>query len=321
MTAKHVSRTTTSASTSTEPSTEPSDVTKRAKKSATKAATKTAAGGMDAMDHIPEVSGSEAHYRRFLSDARAIPEAEVRPSRIEPSLAHHNVLSAVESLLAEQARIAKELPALVMDEVRTLPELSLALAFATSQVDRETGASGEIAKKLTRMYEVRDVILASAVSLSAVGVLPQSEVKRIQKGRGAIDAAQDGVDLVALFRKHASAVRGKTPITADMLKEAADLGTELLLALKPKKAKKDWTPKGALKEAIDVRDRMATLLVRRFDRARRAGIWLWGEADVDDRVPLLQARAGGKRKPKQEGTDTGGDAEKGDAAKAGGADK
>ncbi|MFO0588298.1 MAG: hypothetical protein U0441_12190 [Polyangiaceae bacterium] len=77
--------------------------------------------------------------------------------------------------------------------------------------------------------------------------------RRARQGRGSIDAAQDAVDLAALFREFAAAVRGKTPVTAEMLKEAADLGTELLLALKPKSAKKDWTPKGALKEAIEAR--------------------------------------------------------------------
>lgn len=149
-------------------------------------------------------------------------------------------------------------------------------------------------------------MLASAVALAAAGLVPRREVEKIQEGRGTIDAAQDCVDLAAFFRKHAAAVRGKTAVTAAQIAEAATVGTELLKVLRKKTAKRDTSPKGPLKEAIDVRDRMATLLTVRHETARRAGYWLWGDA-LDRNVPALQARATprGKTEKKSSGTKDG----------------
>lgn len=243
---------------------------------------------------LPDLVGSQRDYERFLATAQAIDARDVQPFRLDVVLAYHNVQRGVGALVQQEARIAGELPKVDLDHLRTLPEIALALSFAASQVDRGGGSSKNLAELLRKLRTLRAAMLSSAVALAVSGDVPKREVERIQEGRGSIDAAQDCVDLAALFRKHAAKVRGKTPITSAQITEAAQLGTDLLKILSPKSAKIDRSPKGDLKEAIAIRARFATLLQQRHELARRVGHWLWG-ADVDAHVPLLQARAVSKR--------------------------
>ena len=69
------------------------------------------------------------------------------------------------------------------------------------------------------------------------------------------------------------------------MKRAGEVGAELLNVLKPKGSPRDSKSK-ELKEAIDDRDRLGTLLAQRYGVVLRAGGWLFG-ADVDEHVPPL----------------------------------
>lgn len=250
----------------------------------------------DITDAAAEVTGSQEHHDRFLPQALALEPRDVRPFRLDPSLAFHNVKRAADALLPFEARLRAELPAVDVAQLRELPDLALALCFAASQVDRGGGTSKQLASPLRRAYELRETLLTSARALAVAGVVPAREVDKIQEGRGSLDAAQDNVDLAAFFTRHAAAVRGKTPITAALIAEAAKLGTDLLKVLRPRSAKRDRSPAAALQQTLDARDRLATLVTQRHDLARRAAYWLWGET-FDQHVPALQARAAKPRKP------------------------
>ncbi|MCU0693923.1 MAG: hypothetical protein MUF54_21245 [Polyangiaceae bacterium] len=112
----------------------------------------------------------------------------------------------------------------------------------------------------------------------------------------------DLVQLAALFRKHADKLRGKSPVSASAVKEAAAVGTELLSLLTPQSAKRHQQMAPELREAVDERDRMWTLLLSKHRDMRRVGIWLWAD-DVDEHVPPLRSRV---TKPKKEARAQGG---------------
>lgn len=249
-----------------------------------------------------EITGSQEDYERFLAEAQALAERDVRPFRLDASVAYHNVQRGVDAVLPLSDRIRQELPSVNLEQLRALPNVSLALCFAVSQVDRDGASSKQLAEPLKRTYALRETMLASALALGLAGTLPKREVEKIQEGRGALDAAQDCVDLAALFKKHAAAVRGKSPVTAAQVTEAARLGTDLIKVLRPRSVKKDRRPTGALKDAVDVRDRLATIVSTRHELLRRVGHWLWGDA-VDQHVPALQARAVQRRKKGAGGAD------------------
>jgi hypothetical protein len=136
------------------------------------------------------------------------------------------------------------------------------------------------------------------VSLVDAKVFSAAAVKRVQKGKGPRDAAQDCVDLAAMYRAKAKETKGKTAVTKEQIDEAATLGDALLVTLKPGSAK--GKASSEVRAAVSDRDRLWTLLVRDYKaHARRAGGFLWVD-EVDEHVPPLQSHAGVRgKKPAQ----------------------
>jgi hypothetical protein len=238
--------------------------------------------------------GSQDAFEKFLPLANAIAARDVVVLRADPNVAFHNVDAGVTAVLAEQARVAKELPTVDVAALAELPSLALAVVFAASQVDRDAKSDGVIAARLAEAQPLRRKLLSSAIALAEAAVVPASQVAMIRRGRGSIDVATDLVALAALFEKHAKAIAGKAPIAKDDVEHASALGSELLATLKPASAKKSGAPAGA--DAAAARDHLWTLLVDRHDRLRRVGTWLFGEHEVDAKVPILLAHSRTRRK-------------------------
>lgn len=266
----------------------------------TSARTRTLALAPAPADLVPEVTGSQAEYERFLAEARALDAREVKPFRADASLAYHNVSRGAEALLAQRVRLAREVPGLDLSRVQQLPRLALAVIFAASQVDRGAPVTrSEIRTRLARAHVLRDLLLSSASAAAKAGLIPLRKVEKVREGRGQIDVAQDCVDLAALFTEYASVLRGKTAVSSEQVREAATVGTELLSLLKPMSARRTKTQSTELTSAVDARDRLWTLLVRDAEQARRAGFWLWGEDGVDAHVPRIQAHRAAPRATKK----------------------
>jgi len=133
-------------------------------------------------------------------------------------------------------------------------------------------------------------------ALAESGLLPGAAVAKILSGGGPIDVANDLVDAAALLRK-SPGVLARSPLNKADVEAAATLGAELTRALRPKGAVK-VTP-AALKQSLDLRDRLGTLLTRRHEALWRAGAYLFGRHEVDARVPLLGSRTrAAKKTPK-----------------------
>lgn len=244
----------------------------------------------------PEDEAARHCCEKFLPEARKIEPRDVISCRSDVKLALHNVVWGVNAVLVHEAAIRNELPKIDIAMLKSLIELSQAIEYAARQVDRQAPASRELRDLIARGRELRLILLTAAESLAAVGVLPSHVVAKIRAGKGDIDAAGDCVELATLFQKHAAAVRGKTPVTVTLVKEAMAVGSELMIVLKPRKSKAPKEVQEELREARDVRDRLWTLLVLRHDPLRRVGAYLFGLNEVDKHVPSLQAA---KRAPKK----------------------
>lgn len=245
-------------------------------------------------DELARSAGAERAYDTFLPLAEALLPAEVTPFRADMRLVLFNVSAGTKALLEERARLAKELPALNLTEVQSLPDLALAVLFAVVQVDRGASAStGAIRAMLARAMELRLLMLTAASSLALAGLIPTRAVAKIREGRGSFDVAEDCVSLAALFRASPVAIK-KTVVTAAQVREAAELGTKLLDVLRPRKAKAKGRAPAAVVQAAARRDRLWSLLVQRYDRAHRAAVWLYGR-EVDAHVPALMATGGAKK--------------------------
>jgi hypothetical protein len=205
---------------------------------------------------------------------------------IDSRLSLHNARLGAHSVLAEEARVRRELPDVDVAQIKSLEGLALAYDAAARRVDRSSKKN--VGPRYARAAELRRIVLSNALSLAAAGVLDAARVRRIEQGKGKLDAARDCVDLAELYRAEAAAVRGKTPVTAAQLAEMEQLGTELTTLLAPKGARKRLGDEAA--QALELRNRIGTLMLAAWDSTWRTGAYLFGPNGVDSAVPLLLSR-------------------------------
>ena len=260
---------------------------------AAKHASKKTAGSAAPADEIvdPVATGSQAEYGLFAPEAEAIAQAEVLPMRADLHLALLNVQTGVPAVLAEQARLSK-LPETDVEAIAALPSLVLATIYADTQIDRSAPPS-ELQDLMARGRVLRKLLLTTAEGLAEAGVLSKSVVAGIRAGKGKLDSARDCIALSAVFTKDAATIRGKHPISAKQVQEAGEVGAKLVALLKTKRAR---TAPAAKLPAAEMRDRLWTLVVQRYDALWRAGAYLFGRDGVEAKVPLLQANRGGRAK-------------------------
>lgn len=237
-------------------------------------------------------------FERFLPTAKAIPAEKIILCRADVALAHRNVAMGVGSVLALEDVVRRELPFVDIAHIRSLPELSIGVVYAATQVDRFL-PSKELTSLLSRARDLRSLLLMAAEALAQAKLFDAHVVAKIRAGRGDIDAAKDCIELAALFTKHADALRGKTHISRAQVKEAAAVGADLIALLKPSKLKLPKQVQQEVAEARDHRDRLWTLLDERHDTLRRVGAYLFGLRSLDSKVPTLQMRVFVKRAPKR----------------------
>lgn len=225
-----------------------------------------------------------AAFERFLPQTLNL--TRVLPLKADATLALKNVTRGVDALMRHEIRIRRELPKVDVKALRALPDLARAVVYAAAEAERAgpQPKQQDIPKLLARARTLRDLLLASAESLATAGVFPSNEVAKIREGLGPLDSARDCVALAALFRRHAAAVKGKTPVKADLVDETERLGADLVERLEARKAPR---PPTSLASALAARDKLWTLLVRRHDILWRAGAYVIGR-NVDKFVPGLQ---------------------------------
>lgn len=252
----------------------------------------------------PTVEESAIVFARIRPLAEALLAGDIVEFSSDPSLIYHNVRAGVDAVLKEEARIRAELATVRIDEIRETTLVAQALIFAAAQVSLTTRATGTTTELVSRAYELRGTLIENAQPLVSAGLLPAGAFREILKGRGKLDAANDCVDLVQLFRDSWPAVQGKTVMTPEVLTEAAQLGSTLQTILLPGRAvrRRQVTPEMAA--AVAIRDRIWTLLRQRFSLIWRVGAWLWGP-EVEDFVPALQSAVRRRRDSEAEPPEAG----------------
>ena len=257
-----------------------------------------AQGGDDEVGpDIPADVDVEKEYDRFVAEAKALP-GEILKYPGGALRAYRMAKRGVDAVKKLGARVKKSLPDFDLARALLMPEMALALLFASRRVDRRQGSPGTIGKSLEQASKLRSLLIKSADALAESGDLPARDVEKIHEGKGPIDLAQDCVDLAALYRRFAHAVVGKTPVTPAQVEEAAKVGSALLTMLQPEGTPAVGTAT-ELSDAVDVRNRLWTMLVTEHKELRGAGAYLFKDK-VDAHIPLLQSRVRTKKKPEPE---------------------
>jgi hypothetical protein len=240
--------------------------------------------------------GGEAAVAEFRAEAEAVDERDVRPFRGSATLAIHNVRAGVAAVMAERSWFERDAQGPKVDFTRLAKtiEVARAMAFAARRAEQVVIRRPDMKARFARAAKLRRVLLKAADALVDAGLLDADAVAAIKAGRGWFDVAQDCVDLASLFRRNAAKVRGKTAVTAAQLREAAQLGEELLDTLTPEGAKPTGARARELADAIALRDRLGTVLAHRYAEVERAAGWRWGRA-LGDYVPSVLSRVRSKR--------------------------
>ncbi|MDI3287474.1 hypothetical protein [Polyangium sp. 15x6] len=226
-------------------------------------------------------------HDKFLLAAKALPVDAILPYRLDPDLALVNVKTCMKVVHDHQAAIPTHLPKIDLASLLALPELALAAKYAALAAEQEAPSESQVQAKLSLARDLRGKLLSVAKGLAENGLVPQAEVDAIAAGRGVRDRAEDCVSLASLFRKHAAAINGKHPVTVAQIDEAAEVGSWLVATLRPA----DAPPKLSTgpTQAVDLRNRFATLLVRAHARLQVVAHY-FHEDDWEERAPALNSR-------------------------------
>ncbi len=235
---------------------------------------------------VPTPADIGALQERFLPLARTVDARDVQEFVGDASLVYHNVELGTRNVVAEAGRIAAELPTVSLPLLHEAPLLAQVFTFSTRKVQRHLKSPGTTAQLLKRAYAVRETLLEAAKPLVRNGLLSKAEMDRILAGRGRIDAANDCVDLAALFRGQWATLQSKTLVTEADVQEAAEVGATLQTLLHPERARPRTELTAEMKETIDLRNRFWTVLRNRHQLLWRVGAWLFGP-EVDEKVPPL----------------------------------
>jgi hypothetical protein len=247
-----------------------------------------------------------AHYRPVASK---LPATEVQICRANTRIALANVRFAIHANFgaagdpARPARlkeVREALPKIKIKRVLALPNLARALLLAANKATGRPASAGEINEKLAIVSALREPMLTQAETLAGRGIFPKEIVAKIRAGSGKYDIASDGAALVSLYAECAHDAAGKHPFTEEEFAKVREASEWLLERLTPTGAK----PRTPVKQpdAEDMRDRLWTLLVKRYADLRVIAYYFHQDA-FEDYAPRLQSRSAGAPAPDEEGSD------------------
>lgn len=234
----------------------------------------------------------------LAKEALALPDDVVVPLRVNLTQARANVLLAAAAVLGQRLVIEAKLKKAHFRAAQRIEALVNATEAASRAAARLEKSANAHEADLARLWPLRALLLSMAEVLAGAGYLPMTVVDAIRAGTGNLDAAKDLIDLADLFTKNARKLVGKMgPITKDDLIEAKQLGTRLVSTVKPTGTRAPKPIDLQRKEALNLRDRLNTLLVIDYETTWFLGAAAFG-SKVSNFVPPLGS--GGTRPPAAE---------------------
>jgi hypothetical protein len=215
-----------------------------------------------ALTDAERVTATEA-LERITPRGDGLADHEViRPFRIVPALAMRNVRNAKVALAPFRPRMAAAMPEIDLDRFDRLEETALAVVQATVNASR-VGNDGEVLRRLEEARRLRRTLLAALHALALADLVPMKTYTDILAGSGSRDVAEDCVALPEAFYANAAIIDGKHPVSEAELAACAAAGAWLTLNLGTRGGRR---LKRVVRQ-IDLRDRVATLLIRDYDDA------------------------------------------------------
>jgi len=234
----------------------------------------------------PDVEvGDHNDVALHLGTAGQVLLADVRACKVDVRLAIFNARAARAALLANRPAVETSGVHFNWAHLDTMDSLGRAVTFMVGRVPAREAS--EVIALLKTGRPLRRLLLSNARTQSLVGRCSAAEVARIQRGSGPLDAANDLVDLAFLHTNNG--LVDDLTVTAEKVAQAKAIGTELRDKIRPRGETRSAPLTRAQRDAINVRDRLWTVFVQRYQMMERAAGAVWG-ADLRQHVPALLAR-------------------------------
>lgn len=201
----------------------------------------------------------------LVKRAADLPQSAVQPHlHIHPVLAKRAFTAGLAFLAEHDAEISKRYPGLELEELRSLPALCDRLGDAQHAVGGESPIHSKASRALFAAgLRWRRKLMPVAATLAANGKLDQDALAEVRAGNGTADNLRDVIDLVELLQPHNALVELACGHSA--LAEATTAARAALDAMGSQ-----TTSTAERRRAIDVRDRIATVVLMGHDRMRVA---------------------------------------------------
>lgn len=226
---------------------------------------------------------ARAAYDTHVPAARALPAEQVLEYRLDADLAINNVNRAMAVVVEFRDQIPVHLPKIAVADLESLPSLALAVKMSALRAEGALPVSAAAKDVIAEGWRLRGMLMPVVAGLAATGVIPQQVYDTIARGRGSRDMAEDCVALSHVFRDYQAAVAGKHSVPAQDMARAEEVGSWLLQNLRAKGA-----PRSAgIAAEVDMRDRMATLLVQRYRTLQIVAHYFYADAYLEHVSPLM----------------------------------
>jgi hypothetical protein len=266
----------------------------------------------------PLVTGTLENLEHFRSQAERVDARDVIVCRFDLAIAQHNCGALVRALERHRAEVTELLASAVgakilgktisPDDLFSLPQLAEATAYAATQEPPE-GPNAALQDLLPKASASRSLLLDGARALRHRHEAIAKALPDIEANSGKLDIANDCIALAALFGTHWATIHDQTPVTEADVRTADERGRGLRGMIKPKGGVDSADAAPDANAWADLRDRLWTLQVQRFDIADRiAGLF----PDLDATYAPLRSRA---RAPSGAGAEKEASTAESDAAK------
>lgn len=226
---------------------------------------------------------AEKAYLRVRPELDAVGDDELGRNTVNAMTAVLIMLGALPALeaLRKEIEALADMPPGLIDKAR-----DYAHALAHVQAMGQPSSTARFEALLAELLPARDRLLSTAELGVKFGLFDDDQVADIRSGTGHVDAINDVLALVRLFRAHWPELEGKVPVTREDVERAGALGVETLAALGERKVGAETTrPVGEYERA---RVRLLHLIVRTHGQLQRAVTYVrWNEGDADTILPSI----------------------------------
>ncbi len=236
-------------------------------------------------------------YNATASDRIALAPSELLAVNLDVNAVTTMVLAALPRMWTLRHEIIASLPTIDVEQFDKIEIYAKALTYAQIVYANSWTPTEELPALAARALTIRAQFLKDASSLAGRGFLNAKHLEELKGGTGYENVAFDLGRLVQMFRERWNEIATMTPIRPTELDEAEHLFERIKLACAERARQSEAT----IAAAAD-RQRAYTLLVKAYDEARRATIFLrWHQDDADTFTPSLWAGRGGRGGGSSEG--------------------